>query len=63
MHKQRTIVAESICPSVFELIAARMLWAMGKVLPDAVVTTEASLQHVQRDQTSASVEYFRVLPQ
>ena len=62
-HKIYEYVSESICPPVWTAVAARMLWAMGKELPQGVSTAEADPSHVQLRQTcSAGIEYWKVLP-
>jgi hypothetical protein len=55
-------ISESICPSVFEAFAARMLWAMGKTLPAGTVTAEAQPVHIEikRDARSG-VEFTKLL--
>lgn len=55
-------ISESICPNVFAAIAARMLWAMGKALPDGVATEEAAEEYVLCRVTKRGIPYMRTTP-
>ena len=56
-------VSDSICPPVWEAIVARMLWAMGKKLPEGVRTDEARPEHVQELRSCKhNVKYTQINP-
>jgi site-specific DNA-cytosine methylase len=55
-------ISEALCPNVFEAIAARMLWAMGKTLPPGTKTEEALPAQVKRKRsTKSGIEYFKLV--
>ena len=57
-------ISESLCPNPFEAIAARMLWAMGKQLPEGTVIEEAlpELKHFKtKSHPESGLEYIKLL--
>ena len=56
------VVADSLCPPVYQAYAAHMLWSMGKPLPPETVIEEASDAQLERRLNDCGVEHFHLHP-